>query len=219
VASLVYSPNLEETNWLHQELIKEAKLNPLATDMSALRKIRFKNPERIETFPNIFDIREKSDIFDGAAFGQWLTGMDLRNTYGFQILHENGDFKANSYKSLDLILREADIFISNNDELSVRKDGKTSIVHSLHIHSKDKDLFSSQYGRKLQEYVDWASSSKTHIFAFSRYILWECLKHNYKERSLYQYLRHFAKFLFKGQTFFDMRIWKLLIFFLRNSVK
>jgi hypothetical protein len=220
VASLIYSPNAEKTSWLHQRLIEEAKSDSMITDMIALHNIRVKNPNMIETFPDVFDSPNEKDIFDGAALGQWLTGMDLRNTYGFQILHENGDFRRNSNSTLNLdsLLRNRDIFIDNGN-LFISGGEKTSIVHCLHVHSKDQELFSQQYMSKLQRYVDLTSNRDIYIFVLDWSVLWNSLKQNYLDKSLSRYLWTFLKYLFKGEKLNRTRLWIVYKFFLRKHSK
>jgi hypothetical protein len=192
----------------------------MITDMIALHNIRVKNPNMIETFPDVFDSPNEKDIFDGAALGQWLTGMDLRNTYGFQILHENGDYRRNSNSTLNLdsLLRNRHIFIDNGN-LFISAGEKTSIVHCLHVHSKDQELFSQQYMSKLQRYVDLTSNRDIYIFLLDLSVLWKSLKQNYLEKSLSRYLWTFLKYLFKGEKLNRTRLWIVYKFFLRKHSK
>jgi hypothetical protein len=219
VASLVYLPNLEATEWLHERLLDEALLDPFVTDMSALFRIRMKNPDRVETISDMFSSPSEEQVFDGLAFGQWLTGMDPRNTYGFQILHENGDFVSYSNSSLDTLMRKTKVFISEDNFLCLKRDKTNLIVHSLHIHSKDQDLFDRDYVKKLQVYVDKASDKEVYFFSFSRSILFESLKRNYLDKTLTNYLINFAKFLTKGETCKVTRFSKGFMYFLRSTIK
>ena len=110
VASLVFSPSLETTAMLRQELMESLQANPLHTDMSILKEISMKENMSRKYFPILnrslpslrnqnyelhsrrFEEFENDDflegIFDSAAIGMWLLGHDPRNTYGKFLLHD-----------------------------------------------------------------------------------------------------------------------------------
>ncbi len=152
VASIVYSPTLADTEWLFEELIQEARRDPQTTDMKALNQIRKSHDERVEVFSDIqklFETGESADIFDGLALGQWIGGMDPRNTYGLRVVHENGNFEVAKSFTFREAIKNFEISMDKNSIMIIDCNGRRSTIHSLHIHCKDESLFQLENSSEL----------------------------------------------------------------------
>jgi hypothetical protein len=82
------------------------------------------------------DISKFGGIFDGMSWGQFLAGEDPRNHYGMRKLYRNQTAHSvaiNSFK-----------FFFSNNQLYAGSESKIYKIYSLHIHSKDKRLFTSK---------------------------------------------------------------------------
>jgi hypothetical protein len=121
-------------------------------DMMNMTLFYYRNQNNIETFPlmgknesyNYEDLFTKNfnqfyGIFDGAAIGQYLGGIDPRNksgdTTGF--INETCKIKYNHYKF---------IWKRNQDNLNLPYiviDGEVFKIYNLHIHSKNLKKFIS----------------------------------------------------------------------------
>jgi hypothetical protein len=214
VASLVYLPNLSETKWLRAQLLTELKNDSFVTDMSALNRIRDRHPERIDIFNDIFLDSESSStlgVFDGLSLGMWLCGVDPRNTYGMQWLHENGDYRPDDKTKLESLLSNAEWFLDNGS-IRYRTNGLTQEVHCLHIHSKDEELFSLNNNEKLGKYLELACDSAPIIVNFRSGRLMRLLQENFQNRTLASYCKNLVKFLFKGKGFSNRRLFVIMKF-------
>lgn len=200
VASLVFSPSKVETYWLHDEILKLAKSDPKLTDMSALFKIRRLNPERIKTFPDMFEVSKDNNaigIFDGLAIGQWLTGMDPRNTYGFTVLHENSDFKSYSGQRITELLEGATFKVSPEGSLRIATGEVLTDLHCIHAHVKNHELFELDNQECIQRYLNVAADHKVKIFEFDFKVFSTLILQNFRDGKLKNYLLNLAKYLAK----------------------
>jgi hypothetical protein len=202
VGSLIYSPTLSETEWLHQQIEQHIKLNSYSTDMSALHRIRLGNSDKIETFPDLLSgISESSasDVFDGSDLGMWLLGTDPRNTFGFHILHENSTFSFHKSSSIREIIQKGK-FALGDKGLGFSYEGRIELlIHSLHVHTKDIELFSSDNSGVLSKYIKLSDVRKPILFKIDRRVLLNLIKENKRNGTLISYFRHFLKFLFKKE--------------------
>lgn len=220
VASLVYSPDLEATNWLYSSLMEEMKLDSQVTDMSALKRIRMKYPNRIETFPDIFSDstdRKSEDIFDGLSLGEWLCGVDSRNTFGWQFLHENSEFRRAKSSSLREILQEAQFCIGDKGSLVLKSGESIREIHSLHIHSKDRKLFAARNFETIQYYLDRATHTEPVVIGFSLSLFIRLVKENIQNGTVAPYFRNLLKFLFKSDQLLKFRLLSILKYIIKRS--
>ena len=215
VASLVFSPDKAETYWLHDEILKLAKSDPQLTDMSALFKIRQLNPERINTFPDLFEVskdQESIGIFDGLAIGQWLTGMDPRNTYGFTVLHENSDFTSYSGQRISELLERATFKMSSEGSVQVAAGGDLTNLHCIHAHVKNHELFELDNQECIQRYLNVAADYKVKIFEFDFKVFSTLVLQNFRDGKLKNYLLNLVKFLAKRDKVGGRRLVAILRF-------
>jgi len=145
IASIVYIPNT---------IILERVLdnyNIQMNDMENFAIIRQHSPELIDSFPIFKGIETLTDeqqyvcrnfdkfniIFDGAAIGQYLGGIDPRNTPGDTtgFINETCVIKYNEYKIY---------WLTGDDAISrpfIEIYGVELPIFNLHIHSKNLDRF------------------------------------------------------------------------------
>lgn len=143
IPGIMYIPNHE----LFDRLIKEYDYSK--NDMDNLAIFYHRNRDIVNTFPIIDNSVEKSiyndkferfnSIFDGAAIGQYLGGIDPRNipgdTTGF--VNETCVIKYNNYQFKWLKKGGYYVpYILINDQLIQ--------INNLHIHSKNLDQFSME---------------------------------------------------------------------------
>jgi hypothetical protein len=156
IASLIWVPSQKQASWMHQELLKIFSENPKMTDMSALRNLSVKANDKICYFPSRpgttsvgdsetnTDVIEKqtlripnqNGIFDGAAIGMWLTGEDPNNHRGMlrRLRHLSDG---------PIDLRGRKFAVMNKNLYLVEQDSFLPI-HNLHIHSKNRYLFTGK---------------------------------------------------------------------------
>ena len=207
VAALLFSPNLNKTNQM-VKLISAALANdPNLTDMTALSTLSHSYHDQFKILPsspklknsflnnyNVCAIEEKMSIsenfdlfggiFDPAPFGMWLTGQDPRNHFGFTQVKSR-----NIIESGDSFLDPAKFSYKLNvsGELVVSIDKTRTDIWSLHVHSKNKELFGENWVIRLRKFVDQSQSSKQYSF-FSLNILIELLIANKKQKTLIRFI-------------------------------
>jgi hypothetical protein len=223
VGSIIYAPNVRETQWLKSKLIEEATADASVTDMSALKRIRVKNFNRVEVFPDIFFVdgtEFNRDVFDGLALGQYLFGMDQRNTYGIEILRENNVFSCtpNSEK-LASIVKDMNLDIdSSGVAKGVLKVTKFSL-HSFHVHSKNIALFQISNTREMNNYLKLNFNEVPYVKTWNLTLLCGLLRDNFRNNSLIPYLYHMFKFLRKRTEYDSHSRMKALLLFFRRKWK
>lgn len=161
VASLLYLPSSETAQWLLLELKRELSKNPSHTDMTILKSVSQSNPNIIRYFPmGMSFLRNENSttafselesinsrtieidgIFDSAAIGMWLTGMDPRNNYGHTKYFDtsfidNGDSWIDPSKLKFDFEKKYEVYVVSPQE--------GIPIHSLHVHSKDVSIFQSE---------------------------------------------------------------------------
>lgn len=163
-AALLYSPSINASEWLVQELRKEISVHEDTTDMKVLYSIRKRSAGEIKLFPStspaIADELLRSDterflenikltsffggIFDVLNMGMWLTGQNPRNQGGKVIRYEkyftqDNDFDQNSFKLHNGCLTVGEVPREN--------------VFNLHVHSKNMKLLSPRWKTEIDRLV------------------------------------------------------------------
>lgn len=141
IPSIMYIPDYTHLTILIENYIFDKN------DMVNLANFYNKNRENILTFPIINDSKVKSmynenydtfeSIFDGAAIGQLLGGVDPRNISGNTIgfVNETCEIKYNNYV-FKWVLNEDNIKVP-----FINIDNKWILINNLHIHSKNLKSF------------------------------------------------------------------------------
>lgn len=205
-AALFYSPNYFAISQFTVEACKLLKKSPNLTDMSLLYQIRKASNLDVKLFPTGAPILEQDlsldkvegknqenpetlhGIFDSAALGMWLTGIDPRNDYGFTIAGDSRHNIESKYKSQPQLYRNLDL----TNEGILQADSLP--VYSIHVHSKNPKLFGKDWEKQLREFV---MASKKHqrlrIVKFSPFLLLSLIQSNRLNGTLMSFMNHFLK--------------------------
>ena len=185
VASLVFIPNQQESLFLKAELLSELSTGKFTSDMKTLHKIRQDFPDRVHLFPSIFSVaRESGGIYDPAAYGMWLTGIDPRNNFGITKYFDTKTIDAANFyvrpQDYRYLLEDGNLFAESNLEERLP-------IYCLHIHSKNKSLLSPGYIKSLQKILEKLEGQNTRA-SFSFSILLTTLWMNIRQQTLLAYL-------------------------------
>lgn len=156
IASCLYLKNSKSASLLAQITLEESKKNNYTTDMYILSELTIKKEISFLPLPtapsSCYDASvadpvflKKSDhalsilggVFDGFDLGRYLFGDDPRNKRGLKILRENDP---RTY----LNVRNLNLFSKNGRDFPFISDFRLKQewpVYSLHIHSKNSNLF------------------------------------------------------------------------------
>ncbi len=165
IASLIWIPSQRQAIWMYHELFTIFSEDPTMTDMSALRALSVKAGDQICYFPSSLKATSMHDvdsnlemnskqtleatidhgIFDGAAIGMWLTGEDPNNHRGMlrRLRHLSDG---------PIDLRDSKFKVIENNLYLVGPE-KLHPVYNLHIHSKNRYLFSESGTHLLRVFV------------------------------------------------------------------
>lgn len=188
VASILYIPNKNSSSWLYEKLSEQISKDKTVTDMSALREIRRAYPTVCHIIPNLpagnilannlnhltlsapqANCVQTNGVFDSAQIGMWLLGMDPRNTYGVLRIHDRGILDGGE---APIDPSRMSYSIDGIGELNaIFEDGKTYPIFSLHVHSKDLQLFKLDYSRRLKNYVTLGNAEKSPVSRFRAVVL------------------------------------------------
>jgi hypothetical protein len=202
VASIVYSPDVQQTEWLVAQIINCYSSNPAHTDMTVLSEISNSHADKVCVLPYLgtheVDLRNREfnlksavlevpnrnhnlqGIFDAAPLGMWLCGQDPRNHYGFtrfemRNIIESGDSYIDPSKFEFSYSAESGLRISaGSDALS---------IWNLHIHSKNLKLLSNDWEAELQRIL----AGRGQRSEFSVRIFCSLVISNLKQRTLLRY--------------------------------
>lgn len=178
VSSILYIPDLESSLTLREKLLDELKVDNTLTDMTILNRIS-RNDPGIHIFPSMsselpklqnrlnlmcdpkeYKICSNDDfngIFDPAAVGMWLTGLDPRNYYGITKIHDRGIIdNGDSYVDASQYTYKFDA----KNQLCISGDGISIELFCLHIHSKNLKLFGDGWEDELRNFVELSKSKK-----------------------------------------------------------
>ena len=206
VAALLYSQSPKTSEMFEEYLIDVLTKNCHLTDMTALNLLARKYPDLIFYFPSfVLDLEEDgksmetfwhdnldsklrlikrfNGVFDGAAFGVYLAGIDPRNTFGRKLLHNELNIASSrSFVQPQLWNYSVDI----NGNLWLNTGSKAISIYCLHIHSKNLKLFESDWRIELSRLINLPKTKK--YDGFSLKIFSSLLLENYRNDSLLRYL-------------------------------
>lgn len=154
IASTLYFKNEKAAANFSKFVVSSYQLAPNTNDCEILGNYKNAHPERVLVLPanlpikdcfnqsateEVFRImtqnsKEFDGIFDGASWGQFITGQDPRNTFGVRSYFKNRTHQATNCKVSSLTMNEF-------DEIIAEYNGIKKMIYSLHIHSKDDRLF------------------------------------------------------------------------------
>jgi hypothetical protein len=143
----------------------EVKFAPLPTAPSQFYDGNIKDKTFLQT--NDQSLRNFKGVFDGFDLGRYLFGDDPRNKRGIKILRENDPRTYLNARKLSLILKPNRDFPFIVD---IEKN-KEWPIFSLHIHSKNTDLFRLNKSRYLiKKAVEEAHLAPKKVFVFSIFL-------------------------------------------------
>jgi hypothetical protein len=207
VAAIVYSPNVDTSNWLSEKIQSVILFSRDTDDMRALGEISIKNSRLVDVLPSIphqtsnlinqnlnlseldFDsissnFSKFDGIFDPAGIGIWLTGTDPRNFFG---VTKKFDRKSNIGSSAFIDPGNVVYSFDNTGRLTLTSDGESTKIYSLHIHSKNLKYFSDRYGRHIHEDVQRSISGRAHL-EFSPRVLLTLIIQNLENGTFFQFV-------------------------------
>jgi hypothetical protein len=206
-AAIFFSPTSHQTKWLLDQILEQILLSPNTNDMYLLNRISRLNPSKVCLLPTFssqsivnsnqqnFDKMSKiknfdfDGVFDPAAIGVWLTGNDPRNSLGWI-----KRYKRHFEPSFDPALIK---FGFHKKILTGNYLGYEHPIYNLHIHSKQKILFSIYGQLLLKLYVKTsrigAFKSIYNIFLFRRILNENSVKVEFKPLFLYRVIKILAQ--------------------------
>ena len=205
VGAFIYLPAPYIADLLLQESHKYILEYKDLTDMTLLNKLS-ENKNLVDTFSHHLltggddgnsiqvDLNDEvySGFFDPAQIGMWLTGEDPRNHLGITTLHLNelftsGDSPINP-TALSYFLNE------NNELFAVNSDGVVFPIWTLHIHSKNVKLFSSNNQLELARLVCKAKDHRI-IRYWSPILFSKLVIENIKRGTFLAYTKQTVKYI------------------------
>jgi len=153
--------------YILSELSKKhnVKFAPLPTAPS----IYYSNTKLNTKFLKMSDLSltDFEGVFDGADIGRYLFGDDPRNKKGISILRENDTRTYLDARKLDLVTRPEREFPYIRHSLS----DSLIPVFSLHIHSKNPNIFKVDKSKKIiDRYVLSSKAKSKKVFIFRIFI-------------------------------------------------
>jgi len=107
-------------------------------------------------------------VFDGISVGQYLLGIDPRNSRGVRILHRSQPSHAINPDKLV-------IGLDDKENLVFKNIAENSLIYNLHNHAKDLRLYgASSRGRLLKKRVATSRDGEQQEFIFSIFVLAAC---------------------------------------------
>ena len=168
IPSILYFPNVKSIELLTKFIVNNLEnSSTFMNDMDILGRFPYKNKFPVIPENNSFKYYNSQEkyIFDGAAIGQYLGGVDPRNLPNYdnnpqffqycnptrQFINETSVFKPNTCKFIKKrvitdLNNNVNIFLSKN-ESSLYK------IANLHIHSKQLYQFSSEFDYKFADII------------------------------------------------------------------
>lgn len=141
------------------------------TDMQILNNIFSIYGSKVFTLPSTYPLEQQpvvcpgtnDFIFDGIAIGMYLFGDDSRNSFGLSR-------RFMDYPNTSISLSSSEFRLVDG-VLEIRIDSSWRKVQSLHVHSKTKVLFSSQYAKWLSNAIllsKFGPRREFHFWGFAR---------------------------------------------------
>ena len=181
-------------------MISILRSHPNLTDMQLLHSTR-NNVENVRLFPSVgLDNCEPNStldtsyclclpgnfIFDGLTYGMYITGQDPRNNYGRFSVGDNSPFESGA---TNINPRKFSWSVNDSGLPFAKSDccGKVFSLQNIHVHSKNKKLFGSNWQITLVQLVGIANRHKKVNF-FSSKTLYEMLKKSVKSGETRQFI-------------------------------
>lgn len=212
VASLVYLPTIDMTNMLLKAMHEHLDTDTNHSDMTLLRTVAMSLGNNHAYFPSLpnknsvminshrswpkdfiakqFQLFEQlRGIFDHQIIGMYLDGLDPHLTYG---MRETLFDKTVSTGESFIDPRKVKFLL--NKELSLNEDQLTYPIYSIHLHSKQLELFRDKSELFVKRISD--ANEKTKHVTFDVKVFYELVVSNARRGKLSHWSRHLVKFFF-----------------------
>ena len=147
VASVIFSPSVSDTNWMLNELELALMEDSTLTDMTGLRKLKEKFPNRITYLNSAEAIASLGGVIDAAPYGMWLCGRDPRN-------HKGVTRRFLELPESDIDPSDVRYHYGYKNDLRIKKsEGQEISLFNLHVHSKQKAIFRNHWRLVMWFYV------------------------------------------------------------------
>jgi len=182
IASLLFLKDHKSAQSLTDCALGEIRLNPHITDMSLLGRIAHSKILKFVPLPTLPESLQgalsqpeainlicqnslcDSGVFDGITVGQYLLGVDPRNSRGRLVLHRIQPSHAINPEKLILTW-------DGNENLSLKAPNGNSQIYSLHNHAKDLRLYERKSRNKLlQKRISSSKKGETKEFKVQIFI-------------------------------------------------
>ena len=183
IASLLFLKDNKASEILANFAAEAIEGDGQITDMSLLGKIAHSNALKFLPLPTLplemqaalnepealnlvcSNTLEIAGVFDGISVGQYLLGIDSRNSRGIRILHKSQPTHAINPDNLVIALDDHEILVLEG--LS-----GNSIIYNLHNHAKDLRLYNPKSRmRLLKKRVESSRSGEKCEFVFNIFII------------------------------------------------
>ncbi|KGA11128.1 MAG: hypothetical protein GM48_0135 [actinobacterium acIB-AMD-7] len=192
--AIFFSPSPSETSWLADEILNQINKNSLTNDMYILNNISQLYPKKVLLLPsynldwlnsshfntpkdinNDNKVEEFCGIFDPAAIGVWLTGSDPRNSLGWIKRYKSHFTPTLNSSQLSFTFKNRRLVGSGSDI--------SEVIHNLHIHSKQKILF-SRIGYLLLKFYVVTSSNHHFVNIYNPFVALNAYRDLKKDRKI-----------------------------------
>jgi len=151
IAAILFVGSEDTLNNFLWFCVEEVKRNPKSTDMTILYRYWIEKPHQVLILPSLPNNSCKPDdypgtpkvisenldtfggIFDSISIGQYLLGIDPRNSRGRRILFREDEAHYLKVSQFKLEIVQNSLFLD--------QQGKRYPIFSLHVHSKDLRAF------------------------------------------------------------------------------
>lgn len=134
-ASTLFIHDLSAAEFLTFRSLEIITNDSSTTDMRILSQIGHEHPDLVFELPSETATETFLGIIDPAPWGMYLFGVDPRNHQGVLKLYEE-------HPGFSTKLGTTRFQVGEENSLTVELKGRTFSIFSLHIHSKDKRIFS-----------------------------------------------------------------------------
>lgn len=212
VAALLYTPSLEMSKLLEQQMLTQLQNNLSHTDMSLLSAVarnlgskhaylpsfnsadsplinRNSGISEIEIQKNFEMYSFFDGIFDHQTLGMWLDGIDPKHTFGIrENLFQGTVISGESYVDSTRVK----YFLTQPFQISVKQDSKILNLYSIHLHSKSSQWFMLNNIDELKERLELVN---LHIRSrqMDVKVLFKLIAHNIRSGTLRSWLIHALK--------------------------
>jgi hypothetical protein len=186
IASCLYLRDFKSASHLSSLTVTQSREDNLTTDMYILSDLSndtsikfaplptapsmyYSKTKLNENFLQMTDIylAHLGGVFDGFDLGRYLFGDDPRNKKGISVLRENDSRTYLNVRNLDLVTKPEREFPYIYHSLS----DSYIPIYSLHIHSKNLDLFKVERSQGLiRSYVSTSKNKPMKVFIFSVFL-------------------------------------------------